>query len=183
MSATVTVDRSMPARIRSASLRRPRLRQLAGMAFLILAALVWTQLGTTALGGRSSYVVTDGVSMLPHFKANGLVITRTESNYRVGEVVAYHNRQLGTVVMHRLIAIDGGKYIFKGDNNNFVDSYQATRADLVGKEWIYLPGAGAYLNKLRQPAAFGVLLAVITLLSLWSFTPQTGRRRRVHHRT
>lgn len=117
--------------------------------------------------------------MLPHFHADGVVVTREQSTYRVGEVVAYHNRQLGAVVMHRIIARDGDRYVFKGDNNHFRDSYHARRSDLVGEEWIYWPGAGRYLLMMRKPIVFGLVVAGIATLSLRTTRRSRGRRR--HH--
>ena len=133
----------------------------------------------TAIGGPASYVVTDGTSMLPHFVADGLVVTRTQAQYSVGEVVAYHNRELQAVVMHRIVARDGSRFVFKGDNNEFRDHYHPTKAELVGKEWIYLPGAGRYLLWLRNPTTFAIIIGLIALLSFRA--PRRNRRRRRHH--
>lgn len=120
--------------------------------------------------------------MLPHFHENGLVITREQQSYHIGEVVAYHNKRLHTVVMHRIVARDGSRYVFKGDNNDFQDHYHPTRDDLVGAEWIYWPDGGRYLAMLRQPAAFGVILGLLGLFAIKSFMPVRVRnRRRRHH--
>jgi signal peptidase I len=151
-------------------------RCLGGVA---VAGVLWMLFAPTALGGPASYVVTDGTSMLPHFRSDGLVVARTRGSYDVGMVVAYHNAQLHTVVMHRIVARDGNRYVFKGDNNDFRDTYHAKRSDLIGQEWIYVPGAGRYLLWLRSPLLFGGLLFAITLLALRS--PRLSRRQRRHH--
>jgi hypothetical protein len=117
--------------------------------------------------------------MLPKFKADGLVITRASDEYRVGEVVAYHNGDLNAVVMHRIEAVDGGRYVFKGDNNDYLDHYRPTKADLVGKEWVYWPGAGRYLKFFREPLHFAITIGIVALLSLRM--PRRSRRRRRHH--
>lgn len=144
-----------------------------------MIAASWFFLAPPALGGATSYVVTDGTSMLPRFKADGLVLVRARDSYHVGEVVAYHNQQLHRVVMHRIVGMDGARYIFKGDNNNFTDLYHATRADLVGQEWIYWPNGGKYFAKLRNPAAFGIGLALVTVAALYA--PERRGRHRRHH--
>jgi signal peptidase I len=153
------------AAVRSAapapSLRKPMMFAAA----LIAAAGLWLAFAPTAVGGRASYVVTDGTSMLPHFHGDGLVVTRGQTDYRVGDVVAYHNKDLHAVVLHRIVAIRGGRYIFKGDNNSFRDSYHPTNADLVGKEWVYWSGGGRYLRMLRSPLGFGLGLALLGLFA------------------
>lgn len=117
--------------------------------------------------------------MLPNFRADGLVITRTREHYKVGDVVAYHNGDLHAVVMHRIVAERSPRYVFKGDNNDFRDRYEASPADIVGKEWVYLPTAGRYVAPLRDPFTFGALIAGITAMSFLGM--KRSRRRRRHH--
>jgi signal peptidase I len=163
-------------RTASPSLARRCAASLVALALLFAA---WAFLAPAALGGRDTYVVTDGISMLPHFHAGDLVILRRESTYHVGEVAGYHNHELGVVVMHRIIAIHDGHYVFKGDNNNFVDSYEPTKSQIVGAEWVHAPRLGQFLNDLRVP---GVAAAVLALLWIFSFgRPQISRRRRRRH--
>lgn len=81
--------------------------------------------------------------------------------------------------MHRIVALDGDRYVFKGDNNDYPDAYHATKADIVGAEWIYWPGGGRYLNDLRNPLTFAVLIGLITLFAFRPSRP--SRRRRRHH--
>jgi signal peptidase I len=152
------------------------------MALLITATAmigIWLVAAPVALGGPTSYVVTDGVSMLPHLHANGLVLTHTASSYQVGDIVAYHNRELGVVVLHRIVARDGDRYVFKGDNNDFRDSYRPTKADLVGKEWVYWPGGGRYLALLHTPAFFGILLAALGLYAGSAFVPAKNEEEQI----
>jgi signal peptidase I len=154
---------------------------LTGVLVAVTLSVAWLAFAPSIIGGPASYVVTDGTSMLPHFRADGLVLTRHQDSYHVGEVVAYHNHELHAVVMHRIVARDGGRYVFKGDNNDFRDSYHARKSDLVGKEWVYWPGAGRYLKDVRSPVAFGVIMAVLGLIASTAFVPQRSRMRRRHH--
>jgi signal peptidase I len=158
-----------------ATSRRAKPRLLHRMMALLITATamvgIWFVAAPVALGGPTSYVVTDGVSMLPHLHANGLVLTHTQPSYQVGDIVAYHNRELGVVVLHRIVARDGDRYVFKGDNNDFRDRYHPTKADLVGKEWVYWPGGGRYLALLHTPAFFGLVLAILGLYAGAGFIP------------
>lgn len=154
----------------------------ASVSSVVLVVLIvgWSWFGPVQLGGPASYVVTDGTSMLPHFKSDGLVITQERAEYHVGEVVAYHNKDLHSVVMHRIVARDGNRFIFQGDNNHFRDHYHPTKADLVGKEWIYWPNVGEYLKVLRRPVTFATVLGLLGFFALTGFKPNRIRRRRRH---
>ena len=44
---------------------------------------------------------------------------RKQTVYRVGDVVLYDSRELGTKVLHRIVRIEGGRFVLKGDNNSF----------------------------------------------------------------
>lgn len=155
------------------------MRSLSGIAISAFALGFWLLLGPVAIGGPASYVITDGISMLPNFHGDGLVITQRQDQYHVGEVVAYHNEQLHAVVMHRIVGRDGKRFVFKGDNNDFRDQYHPTKAELVGKEWVYWPGAGRYLLMLRDPWTFAVIIGGITMLAFAG--SDRSRRRRHHH--
>jgi signal peptidase I len=177
----VTIALSDPRLTTGRHATRPRLRRFAvPVITATLIAAAWFVIAPVSIGGPTSYVVTDGVSMLPHFRGDGLVITRREPSYHVGEVVAYHNRELGVVVMHRIVARDGNRYVFKGDNNNFRDTYHATQSDLVGKEWAYWPGGGRYLGLLRRPAFFGIVLAVLGLFVGRALVPAAAKKEEEH---
>jgi signal peptidase I len=156
------------------------IRRLVGLvASLALLASAWWFLAPPQLGGRTSYVFTDGVSMQPRFHTGDLAVVRGGGPYRVGRVVAYRNDQLGTVVLHRIVAIRDGRYFFKGDNNSFVDPDHPTRAQLVGALWLHIPGAYMYLSRLHSPTWIAILVAASVLLSLGG-TATRRRRRRQH---
>jgi signal peptidase I len=141
---------------------------LSAIVTLVLVGGGWFFLAPTQLGGSTAYVQTYGTSMEPHYHAGDLAIVRSAGSYHVGEIVAYRNAQLGDkIVLHRIIRIADGHYYFKGDNNNFVDSYQPTRSGLVGHLWLHIPSAGRYLVWLHGAHLFLVgglgMLAILLL--------------------
>jgi signal peptidase I len=146
-----------------------------------MLAAVWFFLAPTQLGGSSSYVITYGTSMQPSFHAGDLAVVRAASSYHVGEIVAYRNTQLGGhTVLHRIIGISDGHYIFKGDNNNFVDSFHPDRSELQGRLWFHAPGVGKYLLMLHGPRLFLVVGFLVLLLigaAAFSRPERTGGRR------
>ena len=126
---------------------------------------LWLLLAPTAVGGSTRWVVTDGVSMEPRFHSGDLALVREQSDYRVGQIVAYRNRQLDTIVLHRIVARDGSRYVFKGDNNNFVDFEHPRRSQLLGRDVDTCAGGRrATSPSIRSPALIGGLFALATLL-------------------
>lgn len=153
-------------------------RLLSLAAALAFLASTWYFLAPPVLGGRTSYVFTDGISMLPRFHTGDLAVVRARSSYHVGDVVAYRNHMLGTIVLHRIVAIHGGRYTFKGDNNHFLDTEHPLRDQLLGALWIHVPNAQDYLSTLRAPAAVAVLVAASLLLLVGGAATRRRRRRR-----
>jgi signal peptidase I len=129
-----------------------------------LVALGWLLLAPPQLGGSTRYAIIYGTSMAPHFHGGDLVLIRARSDYRVGDVVAYRNGDLNRVVLHRILRIEGSHFVFKGDNNNFVDSYHATGADLLGQERVRLPRVGTVLGWAHRPFHAALIMGALGLL-------------------
>lgn len=163
--------------------RRPRVPLLVKIAIAAIAfgVLALTGMLPQQLGGSFSYAITDGTSMLPTFHPGDLVIIRKEPSYHVGEVAAFHNEQLGVIVLHRIVAMRGDRYVFKGDNNDFDTSYEPTKSQIVGAEWLHLPGVGNVLLDLRIPVVAALLLAALWLYTFWTPSHSESRRRRRRH--
>jgi signal peptidase I len=161
-------------------MRTNHTRKLLSSALgLVVLGCLWFWFAPAPLGGSTTYVVTRGISMEPHFHTGDLAIVRSQSSYHVGEIVAYNNRMLHTIVLHRIIGRTGSRYIFKGDNNSFVDPERPTASQLVGSLWLHIPGAGADLQSIRSPLLIGALVAVgVLLLTGVAFTQRRRVRRR-----
>ncbi len=161
-------------------MRPRRIRTLLATALgLVVLGTTWFYLAPTQLGGSATYVVTHGISMEPRFHSGDLAIVRSQSSYHVGEIVAYHSHDLHTIVLHRIIGRQGDRYIFKGDNNNFVDPEHPLAGQLMGALWIHIPGAGVRLQSIRSPAVMGGLIFVgMLLLTGGAFTQRRRRRHR-----
>src|SRR6478609_8281706 len=99
--------------------------------------------------------------MEPRFHTGDLAIVRPAATYRVGEIVAYHSTLLHLTVLHRIIGRHGNRYVFKGDNNSFIDPGYPTRAELLGKLWIHVRHGGVVLRRLHTPWFAAVLCAVL----------------------
>ncbi len=155
----------------------------AVMINILLAAglaAIWIVFAPLKLGGQVSYVLVNGISMEPHYHTGDLVLVRSAAVYQVGDVVTYHDAAMDANVIHRIIAVNGDRFIFKGDNNSYLDVYQATRAEILGKLWIYLPKFGGAVSWLQLPAnmalAAGLLGGFLTMDVYTKKTNKNGKR-------
>lgn len=131
-----------------------------------LALLLWWFVLPVSMGGRTSLVVAQGVSMQPRLHAGDLIIVRKTDNsqLQVGDVVLYPSHSLHRYVLHRIHKVDAdGRFTMKGDNNDFLDPDHPTRESIIGKKSFSVAGAGKVPGA-GSPAVAG--LAVATLLFL-----------------
>jgi signal peptidase I len=154
-----------------------------GVVTLAIVAAAWFFLAPPLLGGSTSYVATEGVSMQPRFHTGDLVLVRARSSYHTGEIVAYRSGLLHSVVLHRIVGMRGNGYVFKGDNNNFLDPQTVPASDLVGALWIHWPGGAKHFAQIRHPAVIGGLIALAAILLLGGLFTHRRRRRRRNRRT
>ena len=156
-----------------------RLSKLFRVVPLLLTIAAWLFFATPEFGGSTNYIFVSGVSMEPTLHYGDLAIVRSSENYQVGDVVIYHDPNISRVI-HRIVAIENGRYVFKGDNNSWLDSYKATNADILGKLWFFIPGAGNTLAFLHQPltlaVASGVLFSAFTIVQINDETEKHHRR-------
>ena len=138
---------------------------LSAVGFVIVLA-GWLVFAPVNIGGQTSYVILIGNSMEPDFKRGDLVLVRAMDSYSVGEIVAYDHPHIGTV-FHRIIQQRDNRSILKGDNNTWNDSFEVTHEEIIGKLWFHIPVAGYYLQRLRTP---GMFTLVVTVLGIFGGT-------------
>ncbi len=151
-------------------------RVVIGSAVLVVAGLLWVNLAPTHLGGDAVYVVTSGVSMEPRFHTGDLAILRPAASYHVGEIVGYESPGIG-IVLHRIIGSIGGRFLMKGDNNNFVDRYHPVPSDIVGRLWLHIPKLGRLVSNKGNRAAT-VAVAAGAMAGIIGVPGERERRRR-----
>ncbi|TKJ27401.1 signal peptidase I [Blastococcus sp. CCUG 61487] len=130
------------------------------------------------LGGATTYVSTYGTSMEPGFSTGDLAVLRPADSYEVGDVVAYHSEILNTTVMHRIVDVDGDRFVLQGDNNDWLDEDRPTSDELLGKLFRQVPGGGKALDAITSPWSIGLIVAVVLGLFGTSDTVRRARRRR-----
>jgi len=147
----------------------------AAAIFLTIAA--WLIAGPSQFGGPTTYLTTSGTSMQPRFHTGDLAIVRRTSGYEVGDIVAYHLTSR-SLVLHRIVGLDGDRFLMKGDNNSWIDSFEPSRSQIAGRLWIHLPDIGRALVWLRSPAA---LVASSAIAVMVAFAGE-GKKRRASSR-
>jgi signal peptidase I len=149
----------------------------AGVVVVAVLVPLWLFFGPTQLGGAATYTITDGISMKPLLVKGDLALVRSQSSYKVGDIVLYQSSTLHKPVLHRIVAIQNGHYFFKGDNNDFVDPGYATRNELTGKLWLHVRYVGSALGWVGKPW-HASLLAALTAAFLMLGGVTDGRRRK-----
>jgi signal peptidase len=116
--------------------------------------------------------------MEPMLHRGDLAVIREESTYRVGDVVLYEAPELGANVLHRIVRAQNGRFVVKGDNNDFLDSEQPTEEQIVGKLWLSAPQVGRVTDWLHAPSHAALLVGLATLLALGGGAGIGAARRR-----
>jgi signal peptidase I len=159
--------------------RPPHLRAgLVSAALVAVAVAAWLLLAPTQIGGQTSYVTTSGTSMAPRFHSGDLAVVRPAGSYKVGQIVAYRSTMLRTVVLHRIVAMQGDRYVLKGDNNDFVDPSHPTRDQVVGKLAVRVAHGGRVLHWLHTPFMAALLTGGMALVLFMGAKQQRRRRDR-----
>ena len=139
---------------------------VAGLVAVCAFAAAWTFFAPTQAGGGTSYAIIVGSSMEPGLHRGDLAIIRERSTYRVGDAVLYESRDLGTKVLHRIVRVEGDRFVLQGDNNDFIDPEKPTEAQIVGSLWVRAPAVGRVTEWLREPLHGALLVALVTLIAL-----------------
>jgi signal peptidase I len=148
-------------------------RTIAIGACAALLIVAWYYLAPRQLGGATTYVTTAGTSMEPVLRSGDLVIVREDPDgYQVGDVVAYRNENVDQVVLHRIVAVDGPRFVLKGDANTWIDSYRPATTELLGEMSLRVPGLGGRIGAVRSPWGMSAIVSVAALATFG------GRRRR-----
>ena len=137
-----------------------------GLVAVVALVAAWTFFAPTQAGGGTSYAIIVGNSMEPKLHRGDLAVVRKQSVYRAGDVVLYDSRELGSKVLHRIVRVEDGRFVLKGDNNSFLDSEHPTEEQIVGSLWVTAPAVGRATEWLREPLHSALLVGLVTLIAL-----------------
>jgi signal peptidase I len=149
-------------------------------------ALVWLFFAPTRLGGQATYIMINGNSMEPGYHFGDLAILRSTDDYSVGDVAAYRDAQLQSLVIHRILSVNPDGYVFKGDHNYWVDEYHPARSEMIGKVWIHLPKVGLFFAWARTPINLAIIAGIlggIFMVTNLTGSARQGKTRQAPNRT
>ncbi len=156
----------------------------SGALWFLVFLTLWVGFAPIQLGGQAVYVIIVGNSMEPGIHSGDLVIARPAPDYQVGDIVTYHNPEMGRLVLHRIIGQESGRFIFQGDNNSWVDAYQPIREELIGKAWMQIPSAGRIIQWLRLPVNMGLMagaLAIFFMVTIFGASKKEKEMNKMPH--
>ena len=145
------------------------------MKRLLLIVFLFIILAPQQLGGQNVYLIIAGNSMEPGFHRGDMAVVRASAGYAIGDVAAYMHPTIGPVI-HRIIDSTEQGYVFKGDNNAWIDSYQPSDDELMGKSVYRIPRVGRLISLLRNPTNL-LLYSIFSSLLLFASVraqPRTG---------
>lgn len=146
-------------------MKRPVFRKiLAACAVLAAALAAWFFVAPRAVGGSSAYFVISGSSMQPGLEGGDLAVVRVADSYQAGDIVAYRSDIAGKTFVHRIVRSEGGRFVLKGDANEYVDSTRPDAGQIEGKLWFAVPGIGSGLGWLAVPLHAALAGGVLFLL-------------------
>ena len=110
--------------------------------------------------GVGMAVVVSG-SMEPELSVDDLIFVKSADHYQVGDVVVFASGS--SLVVHRIMELDGNTVITQGDANNTPDD-PITLRDIKGKVVFDLPYVGVVVDFVKStPGTLLILLAAAYL--------------------
>lgn len=146
----------------------------------VLVAVTAAALSLTGLVlfGGFSVVATQGTSMLPGIRPGTLAVLHTQPRYQVGDIVGYRSATLDTTVLHRIVAVQDGRYVTRGDNNHWSDPDRPTVSDVTGRLLLRVPALGSLDEWLRSATGASLVASLTLLVFALPASHVTPRRKR-----
>jgi signal peptidase I len=162
--------------------RVSRSLSLIGYALFVALAVGWFLLARpTVLGGEASYLKVSGQSMLPGLRTGDLALVRRDRGYEIGDVVGFRvpppQPAAGSIIIHRIVALDAGGYRTRGDNSPADDPWRIYGTDILGEMVLSIPRAGIAFDVLGTPAILAAVIGGLTVVIVLTAEP-IGRRPR-----
>lgn len=120
------------------------------------AVLVVTIGGAWLLLDISPHIVVSG-SMEPEIPVGSLCFVDEQNRYiSQGDIIAF--RQGSMEITHRVVNVENGQYITKGDHNEKKDPVPVKQSEIIGKTILWIPGLGYGAAFIKSPG--GIIASV-----------------------
>lgn len=113
--------------------------------------------------GVGAAIVLTG-SMEPTLSAGDLIVVREQAAVAEGDIVVYQNG--GSLVVHRVITVEGDSVTTQGDANNAPDE-PIPLSDIRGRVLLHIPYAGSVVSLIKSPiGTICIIAAAIALVEI-----------------
>lgn len=162
--------------------------------FQVLATLLFTVVILVCIGifvapklGAQLDIVYGG-SMEPAIKLGSVAVIQevNPQHISVGDVITYRSSTGSNMVTtHRVLEVINGESLSfhtKGDANENADVYTVPAENVVGRVWMSVPYAGYFMDFIKKPLGFGLLIGLPALLVILMELRNIHRNARILHR-
>lgn len=102
-----------------------------------------------------------------------IIIDMNDTTYDKDDIITFYDKE-GSFTTHRIISIEDGEIITKGDNNDSLDSEPIIESKIVGKYKFKLDGAGKILAAFKSPLTMVMILIIGILVCVLMSTDKDG---------
>ena len=139
---------------------------------------------TIPIPGNIEMKIVQSGSMEPTIHTGSTVVIKSFDSYHEGDVITfYFNRADKTPTTHRIVRIENGVYVTKGDANENEDPRAIAQSSVVGKVLFSVPYLGFVLDFAKKPLGFALVIGVPAALiildevgKIWNEVRATRRK-------
>lgn len=129
--------------------------------------------------GIGGAIVLSG-SMEPSYSVGDLILVKETQDLAIDDVVVY--QQSGSLIVHRVVALDGTTVTTKGDANDVADT-PISLADIKGKVFAKIPVIGRWIGLIKTPigtiAILAVAIALVEVPRRWERKKDEEERQKI----
>jgi len=134
------------------------------LAVLIFLAILFIGSMIPIPGNYKMMTVLSG-SMEPAIKTGSIVVSKSFSNYKIGEIITFQLSSASkTPTTHRIVEMEVQEgnplYTTKGDANNAPDREVVQGKQIIGKVVLNIPFLGYAVNFVKKPIGFLLIIIV-----------------------
>ncbi len=153
------------------------------LLILILSAVVgigiYNQNAERVMGNKMPMPFGMGVSVVltgsmePKLSVNDMIIVKKTDSLYEGQIVVFQDES--SLIVHRIISIDGDTVITQGDANDISDA-PITKEDIKGEVVGVVPFVGVFIKLIKHPIVTVLMIALAIFLMERSFRTEKEQK-------